>query len=64
MNLLYINETENKRVVIISKDLSIVNTEKDIVVKEISYTRGAGLGSNTTVGIGAIQPTTVTVKQV
>jgi hypothetical protein len=64
MNLLYINETENKRVIITSKDLSIINTAKDIVIKEISYTRGAGLGSNTTVGIGAIQPITVTVKQV
>jgi hypothetical protein len=64
MNLLYINETQNQRVEITSKDLGIINTEKDIVIREISYTRGLGLGSNTTVGIGAIQPRTVTVKQV
>jgi hypothetical protein len=64
MNLLFVNETQNKRVEITSKDLSVINTEKDIVIKEISYTRGVGLGSNNTVGIGAIQPRTVTVKQV
>jgi hypothetical protein len=64
MNLLFVNETQNKRIEITLKDLSVINTEKNIVIKEIIYTRGAGLGSNTTVGIGAIQPTTVTVKQV
>jgi len=64
MNLLFVNETQNKRIEITLKDLSVINTEKNIVIKEISYTRGVNLGLNTTVGIGAIQPRTVTVKQV
>lgn len=64
MNLLFINEAQNKRVEITSKDLSVINTEKDIVIRQISYTRGVNLGSNTTVGIGDIQPSIVTVKKV
>lgn len=64
MNLLYINQTQNKRIQIISQDLSIVNTEQNIVIKQITYTRGVDLESNTTIGIGAIQPRIVTVKKV